>query len=740
MAKQDTFTRAKERIEEAKEYNRDQHQRIKEDLRFSNPSDPQQWRDDDQTLRQGRPTLTMDRTNQFISQVVNDARQNNPGMEVIGVDSKADPKVAETIGGVVRHIEYRSKAAQAYDMGIELTARCGQGWLRAIPELVDEETNEHEIRILRVTDPTAAGLDPNSIEADGSDAKWGYVETRLTERVFKATYPKANQVPFGDTWNADGIVSLAEYFEIESYSEQVEENEIVIPHPAGGQIAITEDDFWALTQRMGSKPPVISAGVKVTKRKGKRVLWQKMSGAEILDESLFPGELLPVVPILGYELWVDGKRYVCGLTRRLMDGQRLHNYQMSAVAEFLSTQPKAPFIVPAEAIEGYENDWKKLNKGNPSYLPYNAYEVDTDRPIPAPSRISPPTMPGAYAQMAQFAVQEMEASVGMYKANLGQQGNETSGRAIRARQMEGDTATYHFIDNLGRSIEQLGRVIVGMIPLVYDTERIKHIIGVNGERSMVKINPDLKQGAKLDQKGKVVEINPNVGKYDVRVKAGPSYTSQREETAQQLADMIQAQPQLAPVLGPMWARMKDMPESDRIARLLLAMAPPQVQALESEDDDIPPQAQAKIQQLEQQLQEMHQVMDQAASKLQELQSSDMEVKLKYVAEAAKLENDEFRAHTERMKIMAPAMTPEQIQALVMQTVQQALTQEPLDGGEELEQALGVEQQEPMGMPQMEPGEPPEPPGMPEQQEPTEPAPAGFSLPAQQEQPEQPEGF
>jgi len=743
--KQDPFTRAKERIDECKDYNRDQHNRIREDLRFSNPSDPQQWRDDDQTLRQGRPTLTLDRTNQFIAQVVNDSRQNNPGMTVIGVDSKADPKVAETLGGLIRHIEYRSRASQAYDMAIELTARCGQGWLRVVPELVGEETNEHEIRILRVTDPTACGLDPNSIEADGSDAKWGYVETRMTECVFEATYPKARQVQFGDAWNVDGIISLAEYFEIEEKSETTEENEIIIPHPNGGQLAITEDQFWTLTQRMGSKPPVISAGVKRSTKRSKSVKWLKMSGAEVLDESVFPGELLPIIPVLGYELWVDGVRHVCGLTRRLMDGQRLHNYQMSAVAEFLATQPKAPFIAPAEAIEGYEGDWKKLNRGNPSYLPYNAFD-ENGNAIPPPSRINPPAMPGAYAQMSQFAVTEMEASVGMYKSALGQQSNAVSGRAKLADERSSDTSTFHFIDNLSRSIEQLGRVVVNLIPIVYDTERIKHIIGADDQRSMVKINPKMQQGAKLDHKGKVVEINPNVGKYDVRVKAGPSYTSQREETAQQLADMIQAQPQLAPVLGPMWARMKDMPESDRIARLLLAMAPPQVQALESEEDDIPPQAQAKIQQLEQQLNEMHQVMDAATKKLQELQSGDRETTLKYLAEAARIENDEFKAHTDRIKALGAGMTPEQVQALVMQTITQAMQQEPLDGGEELEQQLGTERQEPehqmvpqMGqpMPQYEPGEVPEPAGAPEQQETNEPPEGGDPMGGQPEQqPEQ----
>lgn len=702
---QDDFQRAKERIDDAKEAERDQHERMREDLRFSNPADPQQWADTDSVLRNGRPTLTLDRTNQFISQVVNDSRQSNPGIQVVGVDDKADPKVAESLGGIIRHIEYRSRAPHAYDMGIELSARTGRGWLRVIPEVVDVATNEQEIRILRVTDPTSCGLDPNSQEADGSDAMYGYAETRMTTKAFEAAYPKSKPVPMGDAgWNTNGLITLAEYFEIVETSE----NRIMAMTPDGRTDIYTEDDYWRLAAQLGTKPPILNT----VKGKRRAVKWFKMSGAEILEQTDFPSQYLPIIPINGYELWVDGKRYVCGLTRRLMDGQRLHNYQMSAMAEFLSSQPKAPFLVPFEAIEDFEADWKRLNKGNPAYLPYSALD-EQGRPLPAPSRSAPPPMPGAYAQMAQFAVQEMEASVGMYKANLGQQSNETSGRAIRARQMEGDTATFHFIDNLGRGIEQLGRVIVDMIPRVYDTARIKQILGVDGSRDKVLVDPNQPQASKMDAKGKVVSINPNVGKYDVRVKAGPSYTTMREEAAQQLSDMIQAQPQLAPVLGPMWASLRDMPEADKIKRLLLAMAPPQVQQIESDEDEIPPQAQAKILELEQQLQQMSAVMDQAAQKIQELQAEEKRTTLEYLAKAAEIELKEYDAETKRLQVMGATITPEQVAALTQQLVQQALTREPLGDGEHLEHVVlaqaGMPDADPYGQGmEMDTGGPPEP--------------------------------
>lgn len=705
------FERAKARIEECKEFNRPQHERIRGELRFSNPANPEQWAREDLTQRSGRASLTLDRTNQFIQQVVNDARQSNPGVQVLPVDDKGDPKTAEVLGGMFRHIEYRSRAPQAYDTAIDLSARVGLGWLRCYPEDTDVE-GEQEIRIARIVDSTSAGLDPNSVEADGSDARWSYVETAMTERAFKAAYPKAKPVTFSDAgWRAGEKITICEYFEIE---EQVE-NTIVAIGEDGYRCTYSEDDYWRAVQD-GEQLRVIETS-QGTRR---RVRWVKMTGAEVLEETEFPSRYQPIIPVLGYELWVDGQRYLCGLTRRLMDGQKLHNYQMSAVAEFLGTQPKAPIMAPFEAIEGFEDDWARLNRGNPAYLPYNALD-ENGRPIPAPTRQMPPPMPGAYAQMAQFAVAEMEASVGMYKANLGQQGNETSGRAIRARQLEGDTATFHFIDNLSRSIEQLARVIIDMIPRIYTRERVAHIVGADGGHSTVRVT----QGgpaARVDQRGKVLSINPNVGRYDVRVKTGPSYTTQREDTAQQLADMIQAQPQLAPILGPMWARLKDIPEGDKISRLLLAMAPPQVQQLEGADEgqQVPPEVAARLQQQEQQLQEMHQMLEQAAAKLQELQAGAKAKELDHIAKAAELEIREYEAETKRLQVMGAGMTPEQVQAIASQVVMQAMRREPLDEGNEMERAAGVSEPPESFAPEMLPDQ--------EQPEPQQPPQGGFFTP------------
>jgi hypothetical protein len=654
MAKQDSLVRAKERFKDAQEAASENHARMREDLRFSNPADPQQWTDTARDYRKGRPCMTFDRTNQFIAQVVNDARQNKPAIHCLPVDSQGDPAVAEKMNGIIRHIEYTSRAGIAYDTAIEYAARVGLGWLRVVPEIIRPETNEQEIKIKRIHDPMSVLLEAGWTEPDGSDALCGFVETTLSNKAFERQYPKAKR----EAWDAGGWFSeettrICEYF----YVEEEKENRIVVDMN-GQRTTLSEDEYWQAAAQMGMKPPMVETFMA----KKRKVMWQKMTGCEVLEETEFPSQFLPIVPVIGYELWVEGKRYLCGMTRRLMDGQRAYNYERSAFVEAVALQPKAPFMAASEAIEGHEDEWKKLNTGNPSYLPFNARD-DNGEALPTPQRQMPPAFPAAFAQGGQIASQDMEASIGMHKANLGQQGNETSGRAIRARQQEGDTANFHYIDNLSRSIEQLGRIVVDMIPRIYDTPRQARIVGEDGEQSFVQVNPDMPQ-AVAKQGKKVVAINPGVGAYDVRVKAGPSYTTMRQESAEQLSQILQGSPQLMPILGDVWVRMQDWPEGEKVAQRLKTMLPPQIQQMEAEDGpEVPPQMMAQIQGQEQKIQELQQALQAAQAEIE-----NQDKKLAADREKALIQSD---ASINVAEINAYAKTDvEELKAMVSLLLQQ----------------------------------------------------------------------
>ncbi len=633
----DSLKLAKERYQEATEAMRDTHARMREDLDFSNPADPQQWDKAVLELRKGRPCLRFDRTNQFIAQVVNAARQNKPSITVLPVDSKADPEVAEKLNGIIRHIEYTSRASIAYDTAIEYAARIGLGWLRVVPEIVRPETNEQEIRIKRIHDPLSVYLDPNSTEPDGSDAMWALVETTLTKKAFERLYPKAKVESWqSDGWFSEDSVRICEHL----YITETTQNRIVTDLGP-----MTEDEYWQVAQQTGIKPQVVSTFEAIQRS----VKWCKVSGAEILEETDFPSQFLPVVPVLGYELWSEGKRHLCGMVRRLMDGQRAYNYERSAFIEAVALQPKAPFLVPGRAIEGYEDQWGKLNVGNPAYVTYNDVDPDSGTPVNPPSRLGPPAFPAAFAQGGEMASRDMEAALGMFDANLGNQGTAVSGRAKLADQNRGDLANFHYVDNLSRSIEQLGRVVVDMIPRIYDTARIARIMGEDGSPDFVSIDPEMPQPARLEGR-KVVAINPNVGAYDVRVKSGPSYPSLRAETAEQLSNIFQAAPQMIPVLGDVWVGMQDWPEADKIAKRLKAMLPPQIQELENEDAELPPEAVMQLQQMSQQLQQMQQALEQAGQEAMQARAE---------AEAAKLNAQKAGVQTQQANLKTEFLQAQQ---------------------------------------------------------------------------------
>ncbi len=610
---QDGLQRAKECYEDLHDQWADNRRRMLEDLEFSNPVEPQQWDKEALDARKGRPCLTLDRTNQYIVQVVNGGRMNKPGINCMPVDSSADIEVAQALDGLIRHIEYRSRAGMAYDWALEGAARCGIGWMRVVPRVVDPATNQQEICIDRVADHLSVMIDGEL--PDGSDAMNGFAETLFPKKRFKRLYPKASTKSWegaGDgTWIVGDMVRVCEH----QYVSEDAITMVAVKAPDNGEeLHLTEAEFADLAARVGYVPEHRTYAAK-----SREVHWLTFNGDEILEETILPGQYIGMVPVIGYETWVDGKRYLCGVTRRLMQGQRAYNYERSALIEAVALQPKAPMAVAAESIEGHEQHFEALNTGQPAYLPYNALDGE-GRPLPAPQRLAPPSFPAAFAQGGQVAVSDMEAAVGMYQANLGMPNNATSGRQERERKMQGDVATFHYADNQARSVEHLGRIIVGMIPAIYDTPRQAKILGIDGQPSSVEIDPTM-EGAARKQGKKVVAINPTVGRYDVRVKTGPGFATQREEAAEGITAILQAAPQLTPILAPELARMRDWPNSEKISRALTAMAPPQVQALlgdEGEDPQIPPQVQAQMQAMQQEGAQMAQMLDQAQAEIQRL--------------------------------------------------------------------------------------------------------------------------
>jgi hypothetical protein len=439
----------------------------------------------------------------------------------------------------------------------------------------------------------------------------------------------------------------------------------------------------------------------------KKVKWLKTNGFEVLEEQDWAGKFIPVIRVVGNEYEVDGRLYVSGLIRNAKDAQRMYNYWVSQEAEMLALAPKAPFIGYGGQFEGYEQQWKTANTTNWPYLEVNPDVTDgAGAVLPLPQRAQPPMASSGLLQAKAGASDDIKSSTGQYDSSLGATSNERSGRAILAREKQGDTGTYHYVDNLARAIRHCGRQLVDMIPKIYDTERIARIIGIDGEVKRAKINPTQAEPVKkiVDESGIVIEkiYNPSVGKYDVCVSTGPSYMTKRQESLDAMSQLLQGNPQLWQVAGDLFVKNMDWPGAQEMAKRFAKTIDPKL--LSDADED--PALQAAQQQLEAMGQELDQLHGMLQNVSKSMEAQDLAIKEQEANIKA------YDAETKRISAVQASMSPEQIQDIVMGTVHGMMDSGDLIGempgrempDETMEQPEGMMPEE-----QMQPEQPMMPP-------------------------------
>jgi hypothetical protein len=665
----DVITTAKERWERSIEASAHNTSKQKEDIRFAaaSPDDPWQWEQQDQVSRKGRPMLTINKMPQHIRQVTNDIRQNRPSIRFRPADDKADPEVADILMGLVRHIEANSDADIAYDTAAEHQVVHGLGYIRVLTDYIRDDSFDQDIFIGTVKDWMKCHDDPDAQDPAGADRNWFFIEETLSEKEFAAQYPDAEPIDWSFA-KADGWITNAKEVRVVEYFEVIEK--------ASTLLLWSNGDTSYKGDRIPTGIPVGEAPINQRKATKRTVMWRKMNGQEVLEEREFPCKHIPVARVIGNEWVVDGKSYISGLVRNSKDSQRMYNVAQSAIVERVLQAPKAPWTAPAEAIEGFESQWQTANTANHSYLPYNHVD-EKGEPIPRPERTQPATVETGLNQIAMGAADDIKSETGQYDASLGQKSNETSGRAIMARQREGDTGTFHYVDNLARAVRHVGRIVLDMIPRVLDTKRVARIIGEDDEQSNAVIDPDHPQAyseVRSSEDGDIQRIfNPNIGTYDVYTTTGPSFTTRRMEAVEAMTQMTQANPQLWQVIGDLLVKNMDWPGADDMAKRLKLTLLPAVQAEVNKDEgapEVPPQVQQQMDQMQEQMKHMGDALNNAHEEVQKLEAA-AEIKER---EVAVKEQD---SATKRMTVLAPAMNAQEIQALVMQTIQEMLSAPPL---------------------------------------------------------------
>jgi len=627
MTEDDILKDAREAFDLAREHEAENRREALDDLRFARLGE--QWPDKVRKDREldGRPCLTINRLPAFIRQVVNDGRQNKPAIVCHPVDSGADPETAEIFNGLIRHIEQSSDAEVAYDTALDFAVTCGFGYFRINTRYSRDDAFEQDIVIERVANPFSIYGDPNSTAADSADWNTAFVVDSLPKAAFEARWKGADPV----NWSAEGYaglsgpwmdgdrVTVAEYWRREAVRRSI--------------VALSDGQVVALELYEKQKALFDSLGVTVVGRPrevvGHKVVQKIMTGAEVLESVDWAGKYIPIVPVFGEELHIDGRRRLRGLVRDAKDPQRMFNYWRTTSTELVALAPKTPFIGRKGAFETDAAKWATANTQTHAYIEYDGMDPPQRQPFASP--------PVGAMQEAMSASDDMKSIMGLYDASLGARSNETSGRAIMARQREGDVSTFHYVDNLSRAIRHAGRILIDLIPKVYSVPRVVRVLGPGGEQQMAPVNQTFRAQAK-DEAGRLREVEKiydlSAGKYDLTVQAGPSFTSRREEAATQMIELIRAYPAAAPLIGDLLARNLDWPGADEIAKRLSALLPAEVRG---EAGQNPEMEAAKAQ-----FAKLAQALAAAKTKIAALEQDRAH-------EARRLEIEAFEAQTNRMR-------------------------------------------------------------------------------------------
>jgi hypothetical protein len=581
-----------------------------DDLKFSSGD---QWPIEVQNSRhlEARPCLTINKLDAYVRQIVNQMRQGRPRMRAHSMNSEANAKVADVITGIFKHIEVNSDADTAYDTAGEYAVRIGWGYWRVVTDYVREDSFDQEIFIRPIDNPFSVYFDPNSIQPDGSDAEKVLITTLMSKDDFKIQYPGAddggdfNQRGTGDfdpDWVQKEDIRVAEYFYVERKKTK---------------LLLLSDGTKVYKDEAPSPEILAAAGIMVVGEREtmrKQIKWCKLTGLEILEERDWSGRYIPVVPVYGQQLTVEDKRKKYGLVRNAKDAQRMYNYWQTSLTESIALAPKAKWLLAEGQDEGHENEWAQANIKSMPVLRYKQTDIN-GKEAPAPQRLQPEPPPAGVIAAAMSIDKDLQSVVGIFDPSQLPQGN-MSGKAIRGQQMQQDMTNFHYYDNLVRSMKHTGRIILDLIPKIYDRERVLRIIGYDGQPEMVTLNQRTQ-----DEMGVEKVLNDvTVGEYDVYMDTGPGYQSKRQEAVEAMMPMISTNQELFNLAGDLVFRNMDFPGAEVIADRLAANNP-----LAQIDDksEIPPQIQMQLMQAQKQIADMQQMI--AAMELEKQYRSDVEM-------------------------------------------------------------------------------------------------------------------
>ena len=554
--------------------------------------------------------------------------------------------MAEIRQDLIRHIEYESSADQCYDNGVRYAVVANVGYWRIVTEYESEDSFDQVLKVVPIVNPFSVYFDSDIQTVDGSDAERCLVCEDLTKEEFHRRYPDASPIDWQSTDPALSAWIKADTIRIADYLHKVHYKDTLYLMADGSRVYgedIEGDKPTRFDPEMQAMP---GPNQYVDKREVDRceVRWEVINGVEILEEHEWAGKYLPIIPVFGDMTNIEGEVIRQGLCERGVDSQQMYNYLITNAAEAAALQPKAPYIVAEGQIDQREREWGQANNKNLPYIQYRRYD-ETGKDLGVPQRSSPDIdVTGLLAQAGNFA-QGMRQAIGIQDPLQMMEVQDQSGRALLAKQRITATGTFHFVDNLSRAIKLTGKVLLDLIPHIYDAPRTLQLLREDGSQYTQPVNVQQPAPpAPLGMNGLPDPRFPQMpapppdfhmgqGDYDVVVDVGPAYATKRAESADKIAQIAQSNPETWQVAGDLFVGALDLPNSEDLVERFRAMLPPQIQTIIAEKSKDP------------------QVVAMAAT-MKQMQQQHEQEKQGFMAEyqKTKLENDQVKSQNAQLQV------------------------------------------------------------------------------------------
>jgi hypothetical protein len=587
-----------------------------DDLRFAAG---EQWDPVVLQQRKSLPCLVINTIPQFTAQLVGDWRESRKAIKVVPSDND-DTDVASVREDLVRNIEMQSRADRSYDQAFESMIQCGDGCFKVNVEYSRDDVFDQDIYIRPVEDVMATVWDRFSVDPTGRDARRVFVDDRIPKDEFTRKWPKA--AGGSELLDVDKIdrVTMAGWMDENSYRvteywRMIERQKTLALFENGKMYEIDESNMEEVIHANG--PPVKT-----------RIVWCRYAqmhyctGWTVLAGPYeYRLNRLPIIRMSGRVVNISGRRVRYGLVRFMKDPSRLKNFWRSIAAEQLGYAPKAQWLATQSAVEGRQEAFRK------AHLTRDPLLIVNDEAIIGQNiqRIEPPAPQNAIFQEVAMNTQDMKDVSGIQDASLGIRSNETSGKAIMSRQHEGDIASQTYYDNADAALLEAGDVINQLIPQIYDGTRVVRLIGKDESIKFQRINDPMDPHA----------VDLGIGKFDVALSTGTSYTTRRVEAAQAMMEAIQVYPELMQIAGDLVVKAQDWPGADELAERLQKTVPPQFLKPEDQQKLQPPPVSP-------------QVVEQMKQMLAQLQQENTSLKLDKTLEFKKLEIQSYDSTTKRI--------------------------------------------------------------------------------------------